>query len=174
MPFDDEISADGVGVVGYRPEWAQEAGALACDLRNAVPASLAVEHIRAAIAADPTGSSFGLELPYEPPFTDQELKPLSKAMTTLLQDAIAHADDHSGIPTGIVVQHDRASTAATLMFDNLVDGGAWTTPSKQTSTAPPRSPGKTSPPALRAATSPTSQPGSSKPSTFFERAALTS
>lgn len=45
MPFEDEISAEGVAVVAYRPEWVQEAAVLAGDLRRAVPASLAVEHI---------------------------------------------------------------------------------------------------------------------------------
>lgn len=45
VPFEDEISANGVAVVQYRSEWAQEAAVLADDLRTAVPTSLAVEHI---------------------------------------------------------------------------------------------------------------------------------
>ena len=45
MPFEDEISAGGVAVIAYRPEWVAEAVALAADLRVSVPASLAVEHV---------------------------------------------------------------------------------------------------------------------------------
>jgi len=45
MPFDDEISPDGVTVCPYRPTWHTEAIELAGRLREAVPAAVAVEHI---------------------------------------------------------------------------------------------------------------------------------
>jgi len=45
VPFEDEISADGVTVVAYRPQWVLEAAALSDNLCAAMPTSLAVEHI---------------------------------------------------------------------------------------------------------------------------------
>ena len=50
--------------------------------------------------------------------------PLRRAMKSLLKEAIADADDRSGVPTGLVVNHDQTGTIANLVFDNLVDGGA--------------------------------------------------
>ena len=104
-----------------RPRQDQYATRLA-DLGDHVAADL--PPFRASIAADPTGSSFGLQLPYEPPFTDDTLMPLRRAMKSLLKEAIADADDRSGVPTGLVVNHDQTGTIATLVFDNLVDSGA--------------------------------------------------
>lgn len=45
VPFDDEVSTDGVKVIAYRHEWADEATALAHELRAAVPKALGIEHI---------------------------------------------------------------------------------------------------------------------------------
>lgn len=45
VPFDDEVSIDGVLVIAYRDEWADEAVQLAHLLCAAVPTALGIEHV---------------------------------------------------------------------------------------------------------------------------------
>ena len=79
---------------------------------------------RAAIAADPSGSSFGLDLPDGAGFTGELPQPLRTAMRSVLTAAIAEADERIGLPTGLVLDHDGTGTRARLVYDNLVDSGA--------------------------------------------------
>lgn len=81
-------------------------------------------HFHAWVAASPSGSAFSFEVPTEPPFTSEVQRPLMDAMQTVLRAAIDEAYEPTGIPTGLVVDHDEDKTTSALVFDNLLDSGA--------------------------------------------------
>ena len=77
---------------------------------------------RAAIATSPDAMSFGLKLPSGPPFSTATLKPFRIALKGILTDAVDASHERTGIPTGIIAEHDAAGTRGAVIYDNLVDG----------------------------------------------------
>lgn len=92
---------------------------------------------RVAVAADPSGASFGMRVPAaleQAPFGSQ----LQDAIQELLSSALQQPWQATGLPTGLVAEFDGRHVDSRLVFDNLVDSGAFDPDSRQAShrTAP--------------------------------------
>lgn len=130
----DEVTNRAIALfdVATSPEWERPWTARYADQLDALGALTAgFPPFRAGVAASPSGTAFGLELPSDPPFTFQAMRPLSKAMRAVVKDVLRQEDGRTGLPTGLVLTHDGNATHARVVFDNLVDSGSADPPQRE-------------------------------------------